>query len=134
MSAVTKFFFTPAPETRGSWAVINWWESRRAAYNIAVGSAGTLSLAMANLIALLPPRAAHLGVPWGAVLAYGILANVCYTFGPAADAYIRNRWGERFAVVGPVLFRYGFVFSIGLSLLPIPVAALGWIFRLLGAN
>jgi hypothetical protein len=76
----------------------------------------------------------HLGVPWGAVLAYGILANVCYTFGPAADAYMRSRWGERFVVVGPVLFRYGFVFSVGLSLLPIPVAALGWVFRLLGAN
>ena len=31
----------------------------------------------------------------------------------------------------PALFRYGFVFSVGLSLLPIPVAALSWLVRLI---
>jgi heme/copper-type cytochrome/quinol oxidase subunit 4 len=29
-----------------------------------------------------------------------------------------------------VLFRYGFVFSVGLTLLPIPLAVVGWVFRL----
>jgi hypothetical protein len=35
-------------------------------------------------------------------------------------------------VPGPALFRYGFVFSLGLTLLPIPLIVLSWIARLMG--
>jgi hypothetical protein len=134
MSAVTKFFFAPVPEERSTWAVINWWESRRAVYNLAVGFTGAFSLGVANLIALLPPNPVRIGFPWGIVLAYAVIANICYSFGPLADALIRREWGDRYAVVGPVLFRYGFVFSVGLSLLPMAVAGLGWVARLFGVS
>ena len=36
-----------------------------------------------------------------------------------------------YAPVGPALFRYGFAFSVGLTLLPIPLAILSWGVRLL---
>ena len=36
---------------------------------------------------------------------------------------------ERAGAVGPVLFRYGFVFSLGLTLLPIPLVVAGWLLR-----
>jgi hypothetical protein len=129
MTAVTRFFFTPVLETQSVFSVINWWESRRMVYNVAVGTVGLLSLAAMGLFAVLPPHADNIMFFWPAVLLYGVLANLCYSLGPLADLVIRRVWGERYAVIGPVLLRYGFEFSIGLSLLPIPVAALGWMIR-----
>jgi hypothetical protein len=129
MTAVTKFFFTPVLETPSAFAVINWWESRRMVYNIAVGAVGLLSLTAMAFFALLPPRAENITFLWPVVLVYGVLANLCYSLGPFADLFIRRVWGERYGVIGPVLLRYGFAFSIGLSLLPIPFAALGWAVR-----
>lgn len=69
--------------------------------------------------------------PWGIVVAYAILANVCYSAGPLVDLFIRRRWGDSYAAVGPTLFRYGFVFAIGLTLLPIPLVILQVVLRLL---
>jgi hypothetical protein len=129
MTAVTRFFFTPVLETESAFSVINWWESRRMVYNVAVGAVGLFSLAAMGFFAVLPPHADSITFPWPAVLLYGVLANLCYSLGPLADLFIRRVWGERYGVVGPVLLRYGFVFSIGLSLLPIPFAALGWAIR-----
>jgi hypothetical protein len=101
-------------------------------YNLVLAAAGVLSLGADSLFNALPPRASP-GVPLGlvGVLAYAVLANLCYTAGPAADVYIRRRWGDQYAVVGPTLFRYGFVFSVGLTLLPIPLSFLSWALRLL---
>jgi hypothetical protein len=65
------------------------------------------------------------------VVAYAVLANIAYTLGPAADILLRRLFGDRGHVLGPVLFRYGFVFSVGLTLLPIALAGLSWIARLL---
>jgi hypothetical protein len=95
--------------------------------------AGVLSLGADSLFSVLPPRSSSPGVPLGlvGVFAYAVLANLCYTAGPAVDLYIRRRWGDEFAVVGPTLFRYGFVFSVGLTLLPIPLSFLSWALRLL---
>jgi hypothetical protein len=102
-------------------------------YNLVLAVAGVLSLGADSLLNVLPPRAASPGVPLGlvGVLAYAVLANLCYTAGPAVDLYIRRRWGDEYAAVGPTLFRYGFVFSVGLTLLPIPLAFLSWALRLL---
>ena len=131
MSAVTKFFFTPVRESRSTWAVINWWESRRVAYNVTLGALGLVTLGAHALFTLLPPRASGPGLPLSAVLLYAVLANACYTLGPMADVFIRRKWGDAYEAVGPTLFRYGFVFSVGLTLLPIPLFAIGWLFRLL---
>jgi hypothetical protein len=66
----------------------------------------------------------HPRFPWQPIAAYAIIANVCYSLGPVVDILVLRRWGSRYQSVGPTLFRYGLAFSIGLSLMPIAVAAL----------
>lgn len=134
MTAIEKYFFTPVYYPRTGWSILRWWESRRPLYNVCVGATGLASLGTAVLFAALPPHPLPLptalgGVAVGVAL-YGVLANVCYSLGAPADILLRRFLGDRAAAAGPVLFRYGFVFSIGLTLLPIPLAALGWVFRL----
>ena len=132
MNAVEKYFFTPIYRPRSAWAVLRWWESRRPLYNVAVGAAGVVTLGTVVALAVLPPYPRE--IAWGGlipgVVFYGVLANVCYSLGAPADLLLRRIIGDRAAAAGPVLFRYGFVFSLGLTLLPIPLAALGWLFRL----
>jgi hypothetical protein len=130
MTALTRFFFDPVYAPRSAWSIIGWWERRRTAFNLVVGAAGLLTLATINGFALLPPGGRWVGVPLGVVAAYGLLANVAYTAGPAVDLLIRRTWGNQYAAIGPTLFRYGFAFSVGLTLLPIPLATLNWAFRL----
>jgi hypothetical protein len=127
MTAVTKYFFTPLYYPHDTWSVIKWWESRRPLYNLCVGAAGMVSLGTIGVLTLLTPANVQFHVPWVAILVYGALANASYTLGSVADIALRKVLGERAAPIGPVLFRYGFVFSLGLSLLPIPVATIGWI-------
>lgn len=129
MTAVERYFFTPLYHPRSNWSVVSWWESRRLMFNLCVGSAGLLSLATTILIARLPPHPFPMGIPWIGVLVYGVMANLCYTLGPLTDLVLRRLLGNRAPAVGPVLFRYGFVFAMGLTLLPIPVAAVGWLLR-----
>jgi hypothetical protein len=130
MTALTRFFFDPVYAPRSAWSVIGWWERRRSAFNLAVGGAGLVTLAAMNLFATLPPHGRWFGVPLAGVVVYGVLANVCYTVGPAVDLFIRRTWGNQYAAIGPTLFRYGFAFSVGLTMLPIPLAAIDWAFRL----
>jgi hypothetical protein len=124
MSAVTRFFFRAPYAQPTTWSVIRWWESRRLAFNLAVGGAGLLSLLA---ISLTPAR----GVPLELIAAYAILANLFFCLGPLVDALVCRRWGPNFVAVGPALFRYGFVFAVGLTLLPIPMLMLGAILRVL---
>jgi len=63
------------------------------------------------------------------IAVYGLLANLCYCGGWAIEMTLNRLWGEKVAPVGPVLFRQGLIFSVGLSLLPIIIAGLGWIAR-----
>jgi hypothetical protein len=129
MSAVTKFFFrAPTTETT-SWSIVLWWESRRMAYNLVVGAAGVTTIGLATLFAILPPHPIRFTLPWELVLVYGVGANVCYTAGPILDLAICRAWGDGYTAVGPTLFRYGFAFSLGLTLLPIPLAAGSWVIR-----
>jgi hypothetical protein len=109
--------------------VVQWWEARRPIYNLAVGAAGLVSLTALMVFSVLPPYPMRPGVPLLAVVVYGLLANVCYSAGPVADLLIRRRWGNQYAAVGPVCLRYGFAFAVGLTLLPVPLAALNWIAR-----
>lgn len=123
-SAVERFFFTPLYYPLSPFQVIGWWERRRLAYNVCVGAAGLLSLA--TLWLLHPQRSAmaDFGLVIGAGV-YGLAANACYTVGWMADLALRRLLGIRAPDLAPVLLRYGFVFSLGLTLLPIPVAVAG---------
>lgn len=118
----------PAPSIRRSpLAVWRWWESRRLTYNALVGVAGLATLAT-NLVLWGPPRGAGPG-PWLAVVAYGLAANVCFSFGAVAEVLLQ-RWLERDTYgLGPALFRHGLVFSVGLTLLPIPVMTVARVLR-----
>ncbi|AHG93655.1 hypothetical protein J421_6120 (plasmid) [Gemmatirosa kalamazoonensis] len=127
MSALRRYFFDTVYYPRSAWRVVAWWERRRLSYNAAVGACGLLTLAVFAILGMLPPRAALVVV----VPAYALAANVCYSLGALADLAARRVGGPDWAPIGPTLFRYGFVFSVGLTLLPIPVAMLGWLLRLL---
>ncbi len=131
MSALTSFFFTPVVRPDSRWAVVAWWERRRPAYNAAVGAAGLVALAAIYGFAALPPHAALVRIPWQLPLVYALLANLAYCAGPLADLWARRAGGERWAVVGPTIFRYGFVFAVGLTLLPVVLAVGSWGVRLL---
>lgn len=126
MSALTRFFFRNEVTCRTPMEVIGWWEARRGGYNIAVGSAGLFTLAAVHLIARVPPFPES--IPWQPTLfiplMYGFLANICYTGGWIAELWIRNTLGREMEPVGPTLFRYGFVFSIGLTLFPVAIISL----------
>ncbi len=131
MSAITHVFFAPVRRADTAWAVVGWWESRRWLYNASVGAAGLVALTAVYGFGALPPHPANVHVPWQVVLLYAVLANVAYSAGPVADLWARHVGGERWAVVGPTLFRYGFVFAVGLTLLPIVPAVGSWGVRVL---
>lgn len=126
MSALTQFFFRNDVTCRTTGEVVRWWESRRGGYNIAVGSAGLVTLLAVQVISRVPPGG--MPIPWQPMvfipLVYGILANVAYTGGWVAELWIRNTLGRGMDPVGPTIFRYGFAFSIGLTLFPIAVISL----------
>lgn len=137
MSTLTRFFFTPAPAPRDPWITLAWWEARRPAYNLFVGAAGAVTIVIMTVVDFLPPRGLLYGVPFTPPLAliglYAVLANAFYSLGALVEYAVRRSWGEDYAPVGPALLRYGFAFSVGLTLLPITVAALAWGARLLAA-
>jgi hypothetical protein len=126
MTTLTKFFFRLPGTYRTPSEVIGWWESRRLRYNLAVGSAGVVTLVAFNILAALPPSPRPVFVLETLAVAgvYGIVANVCYTGGWIAELLLRRRVGEEFEAVGPALFRYGFAFSIGLTLFPIAIGTI----------
>ncbi|MFN8579992.1 MAG: hypothetical protein U0163_03315 [Gemmatimonadaceae bacterium] len=134
MSALTKFFFrhdVVTPPTTSQ--TIAWWESRRLPYNLAVGAAGLVSMAITNLFCWLPPHSSPM--PWQANLIvpviYGTLANVFYSFGWGAELTVRKWLGDEMSPVGPAIFRYGFAFSIGLTLFPTILAFGSWLIRVI---
>ncbi len=136
MSALTRVFFRPPaaiPESAG--AVIDWWESRRPIYNVAVGATGIVTLGVMNVMFALPPNPDPM--PWqlsvGAPLIYGTIANICYSAGWAAELFLRRHIRDDTSTVGGALFRYGFAFSIGLTLFPAGLAALAWLARVADA-
>lgn len=128
-SAVRRFFFrdaalTEAPET------ISWWEKRRLAYNLAVGAAGLTTLTAGNLLQVIGPNG-HPGLPpLGVIAAYAVLANVMYTGGWISELLLRPLFGRKTPVVGATIFRYGFVLSVALTLLPIGAFCIDLLVRL----
>jgi hypothetical protein len=118
--------FPPADARRTTVSLLTWWESRRLTYNVVVGSAGVFTLVVVRAISLLPPGV-PMGLDWRPIVAYGLLANVCYTFGWALEAAAQRAWGDRCPPFGPALFRQGLAFSVGLTLLPILLVSIGWL-------
>ena len=129
-SLVTELLF-PLPAVRRSpLGILMWWESRRLVYNVVVGVTGVATLAVISAISLIPPGLPGIRPPLVAILAYGALANICYTFGPMAEVALQQLWKDKVLPVGPALFRQGLAFSVGLTLLPVVVVSGGWVVRL----
>ena len=129
MSALTEFLY-PAPARRTARSIIGWWEKRRLVYNIAVGSAGLFTLGYGSLITMLPPGGG-LGLPPLAIpIVFGVMANLCYFFGPAAEILIEKLSGGSVLPTGPGLFRMGLTFSVGLALFPALIITLVWVARI----
>ena len=128
MTELTEFLF-PAPARRSVGGIVRWWESRRLAYNVFVGGAGLLSLGVMKLIALLPPGLPGARVPLLGVVAFGVMANVCYLLEPAIEIAIQKLWGDKLLPVGPGLFRMGLTFSVGLALFPALLVSIFWVAR-----
>lgn len=131
MSALTRFLF-PLPDYRRTpVSLLRWWESRRLAYNVAVGGAGLVTLSAFGFLSLLPPRIPGPVFVWRGVVVYAVLANLAYSLGWLAEMAMRVLWREKAPDAGPALFRQGLVFAVGVTLLPIPVMGLSWVARAL---
>jgi hypothetical protein len=118
MTSLANFLF-PAPAERSVGAIWRWWEGRRLPFNLIVGSAGILTLAIGQVVFLFFPDGGGRIVPWQPVVAFGVLANVCYLLGPLAETAIHKLWGRSVLPAGPSLYRMGLTFSVGLALFPI---------------
>jgi hypothetical protein len=116
--------------TRSVPRIVTWWESRRLAYNAIVGAAGLGTLAYVTLVDRLF-FAGSSGPPLVLVAIYGLAANVCYTLGWFAEITVQRWLKEPAYGLGPAMFRYGLVFSVGLTLLPIGVATAAAIAKLI---
>lgn len=128
----------PVPDLRRTWvSSLFWWESRRLLFNKVVGATGLVTLAGVSVFSTLPPSVpgefSLLGMV-AVAAAYGIAANGCYTLGWLAESAARAVWGRRGAPdIGPLLFRQGLIFSVGLTLFPVLLAALLWVVRIVAS-
>ena len=116
MTSLANFLF-PAPAERSVGAILRWWERRRLPYNLIVGSAGLITVAVADVVFVFLDPSEGL-VPWQAVVAFGVAANVCYLLGPTVEILAHKLWGRSLLPIGPALYRMGLTFSVGLALLP----------------
>jgi hypothetical protein len=130
-TAVERYLFSPLYTPSSAWAVVRWWERRRLFYNLSVGAAGLVTVATAFLLSWLPPSSGQIGPPLILVPIYGIMANIFYSLGAPVDLLLRRRLGDQAGPVAQAVFRYGYAFSIGLTLLPIPLMLIGWVLTIL---
>jgi hypothetical protein len=120
--------FPPADQRRTTTSLLKWWESRRLTFNVIVGGTGLLTLLVVYAISFIPPSA-RIPFAWQPIVAYAILANICYTFGWTIEATAQRIWGDKCPRFGPALFRQGLAFSVGLTLLPILLMSFTWVVR-----
>jgi hypothetical protein len=120
----------PAPR-QSAVALLRWWESRRLFYNKVVGATGLFTLT--GVLLLAPGTGPVLPGAAVGVVAYGVMANVCYSLGWLAELMARWLWGRGAPPMGPLLFRQGLIFSVGLTLFPLALAILFRVARVLFA-
>lgn len=133
MSALVETLYPPPDVRRSPLSLLRWWESRRPRYNFVVGSAGLVTLSVVSAFSLVIPGPGPSPADLLAgTLAYALLANVCYTLGWVLEMLARLVWGSRAPLMGPLLFREGLIFSVGLTLLPIVLVVLTTIARVVG--
>lgn len=129
-SALVRMLY-PSPAERSTGAILKWWERRRLPYNLIVGASGVATLAVNALVHGVP--GGPLGV-LGPIVFVGVLANIAYTLGSVTEITAEKIWGGKVLPVGPVLFRQGVLFSVGLTfVLPMIILTVGAVAKILGA-
>ncbi|MDH3205482.1 MAG: hypothetical protein OEO79_02665 [Gemmatimonadota bacterium] len=123
MNTLTEFLF-PAPARRTTGAIVTWWERRRLAYNAFVGAAGLVSIGAVSLVSLMLGAGVPRGEFWIVPIVFGTAANICYLLGPLTELLIQTLWGRQVLPTGPMLYRMGLTFSVGLALLPTLLAGI----------
>jgi hypothetical protein len=99
-----------------------------------VGAAGVISVCLCLVTGILCEH--YLKEPIGfpnppvvavmVIVAYGVMANVCYTGGWLAEIIVEKIWPHEGAAFGQISFCLGLVFSLLLTLSPgILIAAVG---------
>lgn len=101
-------------------AIVLWWEKRRLLYNLVLLAVGIYSITTYwDQFALYASDPADDGIfPGPMPIAYGIMANVCYTFGWMLESVIFIRLKRRKLPSGQPLFAIGLIFSVLLTLFP----------------
>jgi hypothetical protein len=123
-----------------AWQAIGWWETRRVAFNLIIGSAGAISSVLVGVVGLGSYFLfdSDVGVPdpplfaLFAVVIYAIMANVGYTGGWVAELVIRKAWPEQADRFAALSLSLGIVFSVVLTLSPGVVAGAVGLFGLIG--
>ena len=102
------------PEPRRINSILLWWELRRLIYNVVVGLTGLVGVlvlvASGLATARLTPEIVIMGI-----LAYGFMANVCYSLGFFAELTARFFLKKKAENIGPLLFFLGLLFSVALT-------------------
>jgi hypothetical protein len=119
---------------------IGWWEARRVPFNLIVGCAGVVSIAVVTIVGLGASFLfnSDLGLPdpplfaiFGVIL-YALLVNICYTGGWMVELMIRTAWpdqADRFATLSLAL---GLLLTILVTLLPAVVVGAAGVFGVIG--
>jgi hypothetical protein len=129
MAALTSVLFPEPTLRRSPGAVLAWWERRRPLYNAVVGATGLVTIGV--LAVALGPIVLVQPATWIGVTAYGIGANLCYSLGAPIELLLQRWLGRDTYGVGPALFRYGLVYSVGLTLFPLALGTFAVLAKLL---
>jgi hypothetical protein len=123
-TAITRLFFPAPVRHSGMLSTLLWWERRRPAFNAVVGGAGLVTLTAFTLASFWSPSGMSIGNMLPGVLIFAVLANVCYTSGWVLESLMRIVWKDRAPLAGPLLFRQGVIFSVGVTLLTLIMLAI----------
>jgi len=108
------------------WEIVRWWEIRRIPYNLLVGTTGILSLVLMVFVGSMAVKPGDdFEEPMGLIffpIAFGIMANLCYTAGWIIDLVLYRGEPRR------KLFQVGLIFSTVLASLPGLWAICAWLF------
>jgi hypothetical protein len=117
-----------------SWQVILWWKWRRLLYNLLLLVIGAASIAgfIYLMDKAIPPGDTEvpIGSPLMGIIAYGFMANVCYTFGWIFELVGRETDPQSARARGKKTFRAGLLFSCVLTTAPFWFACLYYILQL----
>ena len=110
------------------WQIVRWWEVRRIPYNLLVGATGILSVVLMVFFGSMAVKPGDdFEEPMGLIffaIAFGIVANLCYTAGWIVDLVLYRGEPRR------KLFRAGMTFSIVLASLPGAWGVCAWLITL----